>query len=129
MVRRRTEILIVILDLVLIVGAAFAENIASLMLKDLPDCYFAAHSIPCPACGGTRCVYNFFSFNFATAFSYNQFMFLLIIYVIVITALLNLGHLFKIGWAKNAFKRVTHYEVIIALAVAYALFGVIRTFL
>ncbi|MBP3706754.1 MAG: DUF2752 domain-containing protein [Clostridia bacterium] len=129
MLKKRTEKLIILLDSILLFFAIFAQRIASFMLQKLPDCYFAAHKIPCPSCGGTRCVYNFFSGNILDAFCYNQFIFFLIIYLIIIFAFLNLGYLFKVEWSKMVFKKITHYKVIISIALLYALFGILRIFL
>jgi hypothetical protein len=81
------------------------------MLDKLPDCYLAVRSLPCPACGGTRCVYNFFSLNFAAAFQYNPCVFVVIIFMLILAILLNLWILFGI---------------VIAISVLASLAGIIK---
>ena len=48
------------------------------------DCPFkSAIGIPCPSCGGTRCIINFINMKFATSFRYHPTVFIITVYVIL----------------------------------------------
>lgn len=122
------KIVLLTADILAVAAGFFMKKLATLMLDKLPDCYFAAYSLPCPSCGGTRCVYNFFSFNFAAAFQYNPCVFVLIIFTLILAILLNLWIFFGIKWAEKGFKAATDYRVIILVTILYVFFGIIRYF-
>ena len=122
------KIILLAADILAVAAGFFMKSLATLMLDKLPDCYLAARSLPCPACGGTRCVYNFFSLNFAAAFQYNPCVFVVIIFMLILAILLNLWILFGIKWAEKAFKAATDYRVIILLTILFIFFGIIRYF-
>lgn len=115
---------------VLILCLAFAlKYMAAFMRATLPPCGFLMRGYLCHACGGTRCVYHFFSGNFGTAFLYNPFVFLMIIYCFIAIVFLNLYCFFEIRFAWRAFRAMTDWKTIIVLAIAFVVFGVVRHFI
>ena len=55
------------------------------LIKYMPECLINKHfHILCPSCGATRCIINFFKFNFKESFLYNQICFIMIIYFIIL---------------------------------------------
>lgn len=96
------------------------------MSKYFPRCIFLEMGFLCPACGGTRCVYNIASGNFLKAFTLNPFIFLLVLYVILVVMLLNINYLFNVSFLKKTLAAMVHYKAVIVIAVLYALFGIVR---
>lgn len=126
---KQKKIIIAVIDFLVLVFAFFAKNIAYFMMDNLPACFVAEHGYLCPSCGGTRCVYNFFSGNFVTAFVFNPFLFLIIIYFLLLLVLLNLSFIFNNSLANNVLKVITDYRVIILIAVLFGIFGILRNFI
>lgn len=124
---KKALFIVLIIDFLLLLGLVFAKPISRIMIETLPDCPFRTYySVLCPSCGATRAVFNLFSGNILIAFKFNQFFFLLSFYLVFIIIFLNLGYVFNINFAKKVFIKATNYKVIIALAVLWLLFGIIR---
>ena len=120
---------ILLLDGVLAVFALTAKFLAIAMIDILPDCFFARFGITCPSCGATRCVRELFSGHFGQAFQLHPFLFCLSFYLAAAWMLLNVGYLFPQAHCQKIGKAMIGGKAIVALAVLYALFGVIRMFL
>lgn len=118
--------IVLLLDAALLTAAALAVPMAKWMLWALPDCALASLGVLCPSCGGTRCVRAFFSGEFAAAFSFNPFFFVLIWYLAVALVMLNVGVLLKVRWAERAARAMTGGRAVIIAAITFALFGVVR---
>lgn len=118
-----------LLDGLLLLGAACAKFLAAAMIEYLPDCVFARVGITCPACGATRCVRAFFSGHFSEAFALHPFIFCLIWYLAAGLLALNLGYVFGEKHCQRIASAMLGGKAIIALAVIYAIFGVIRMLL
>ncbi len=115
---------ILLISLVLI-GRKFYEKLMAL----LPECVILTLTgRQCGSCGGTRCVYNFFTGNFISSFRFNPFFFFVTIYVVLLVFLFNLAFLFKIKAAEKLLKSLTNYKVIIVFAVCYLIFTFLRFF-
>ncbi len=75
----------------------FNSNLDNIM----PSCFWKEHfNVICPSCGATRCLQNFFAGNFLVSLSYNPFVFVLIIYLI----LLDIVYVFNNVFNKHVFK-------------------------
>lgn len=116
-------------DAVLLTLLFFARDLVLLAMAILPTCPFVMLGYQCPACGGTRCVFNILSLNFATAFRFNPLVFVLFFYALICFICVNLYYLFGIKWAKNVYKAMLNPKIIIVFAVVFALFGIIRNFI
>ncbi len=125
---KNKKINVLIADSVLLVLALLASNIAAFMIKYIPPCVFMEKGILCPACGGTRCIQSFFSGNISAAFSYNAYFTVVIFYAMVLLFLINLYCLFDFKRLKIVIRIISGKEAIVALAVGFLFFGVIRTF-
>lgn len=117
---------VLLLDGTLLILAAAAVPVTQWMFRNLPDCAAAEIGLPCPSCGGTRCVQAFFSGDFAAAYSFNPFFFVLIWYLGTALALLNVGVLLEIKWAEKAARIMTGWQAVVIAAVAFAIFGLTR---
>jgi len=120
--------------LVLIDGAvaAFllaAPYLASWMMAHLPSCPFAEAGVLCPACGGTRCVASLMSGEVGNAFSHHPYFLLLFVYLAVLLFVYHVGVLFRVTFAKKIAVFMADYRMVIAWAVAFAIFGLLRNFL
>lgn len=120
---------VLLLDGLLLLGGILAKFLASAMIRWLPDCIFASMGITCPACGATRCVREFFSGNFSVAFGLHPFIFCLIWYLAAALVVLNIGFVLGQKHCQSIAKILLGYKAIIALAIVYAVFGLIRMFL
>ena len=117
------------LDAVIALGGIFVSNIAQFISSSSDTCFMKYFGLTCPSCGGTRCVYNFFKGNFTEAFGYNQFLFVLIIYVLILVVFLNLRYVFGLEFAKKPIKYMVHPTAVIIIAISFVAFGVIRNVL
>lgn len=116
---------ILLISLVLI-GQKFYEKLMAL----LPECIILTLTgRQCGSCGGTRCVYNFFTGNFPAAFQFNSFFFFVIIYVILLITLANLAFVFKVKSAEKPLKVIADYRIFIIFATGYFIFTLIRLFM
>lgn len=126
---KRKKILLLLLDTALICLFLFSQHILGFMMRTFPPCLFAEIGLQCPACGGTRCFSAFFSGNFALALTLNPYFFCLFLYGIVLLFVLHLAILIPRKGFTKALHYMTHYKLIIALAIGFLLFGVIRNFI
>lgn len=126
---KRKQIFMLLGDAGILIGAVFAPFAARLMLHFLPDCAFARMGILCPSCGATRCVLYFFTGQPGMAFAMNPFAFGIICYVIVWLIFMNLHCFARWDFPGRAAKFMLKPATVITLAVAYAIFGVLRNFL
>ena len=91
------------------------------------ECSFVENlGILCPSCGGTRCVFNFFSGRFVAAFGFNPYIFCSIIYAFACFLVLNVKILLKFKAAEKAFSVITDYRVVIVWTVGFVMFGILR---
>lgn len=122
----KKKLFVLLLDLGLTILAFAAGPMTEWMLRIIPGCPVAGLGLQCPACGGTRCVRYFFSWNFADAFQANPFFFLLILYLAAALVLLNIGVMLKVQWAQRLARTMTCWQAVIATAILFAIFGVVR---
>jgi len=118
--------IIIIIDLILIAIGAFSHSIVYYFSTIIPECPAKAIGILCPACGGTRCFYYFFSCDFAKAFALNGFLFLTTLYVCAVLILWNLSWLFEVKFASKALNRMLDYRVFLGWGIGMALFFLFR---
>ena len=98
-----------------------------LFYLDLPGCLLLTKKgIPCPACGGTRCVYSLFKGSFYSSFKFNPYFFLLIIYLLILFIVFNIRYLTDINFFKKIHKVMCDYRVIIGWALICPVFWVLR---
>ena len=122
----KRRLLIAVFDIALLIFGFFIRNIALFIRSVVPTCFFLQRGYLCHACGGTRCVYYFFSGRFDIAFSYNPFVFLLILYVFCAIIFLNLMCLTDKEFPKRAFLAMVDPKTVIAIVVSFVLFGLVR---
>ena len=109
-----------------LIGQKFYEKLMTL----LPECIILTLTgRQCGSCGGTRCVYNFFTGNFPAAFQFNSFFFFVIIYVILLITLANLAFVFKVKSTEKPLKVIADYRIFIIFATGYFIFTLIRLFM
>ena len=119
---------ILILDGALLLFCLLVPFLTDFMRSYLPSCLLAAYRLPCPSCGGTRCVESFFALDFVSSFLYHPYIFCMILYGIAVVLMLNLYCLWDLNFAKKALRYMCHYKTIIILAAGYMLFGILRYF-
>ena len=120
--------LVLCVDALIAAFALLAPFFATLMMSYIPTCVFYRRGFLCSTCGATRCVYSFFSGNLATAFEYNQFIFILIFYLAFVLLVWNASVFFDNAKIGKVCKAVTHPIAICSLAVLFAIFGIFRNF-
>lgn len=116
------------IDFAMIVMFLFAAPATKLLSAIIPECIFSKHGFQCPACGGTRCTYMFASGRFDEAIGYNAFVFMMWLYIIAVVLLLNLYKFFGIRAAGRLCGLAVDYRTVIAIAVCFAVFGIVRNF-
>ena len=124
--RRLSILLVLILDLSIVICAVVLKVVLPYLMGLLPDCVFAQYGLPCPSCGGTRCVYNLVCGKITEAFFYNQFFFTASIYVLFAFLLINIAVLFKSQFAEKLVKAMINSKALIVFAVLYAAFAIFR---
>lgn len=124
----KKQILLLLADLGILALALLIPHISQFMLSSGPPCVFTLLGVQCPSCGATRCVRYFFTGQFSAAFSMNPFIFCLILYAILWLILVNVSCF--TGWkpAGKISRFMVRPGVVITLAVAFALFGILRNF-
>ncbi len=122
----KKKIAIISVDLILVLIGVFAHPIVYFFSSIIPECPAKAIGILCPACGGTRCFYYFFSGDFAAAFSLNAFLFLTLIYALALFLLWNLSWLFEAAFAKKLLRYLLDYRVFLLWGIGMGLFCLIR---
>ncbi|MGN1162172.1 MAG: DUF2752 domain-containing protein [Candidatus Fimenecus sp.] len=126
--RRLSILLVLILDFSIVICATVLKKALPFLMGLLPDCVFAKYGLPCPSCGGTRCVYSLVCGKIPEAFFYNQFFFTASIYAFFAFILINIAVLFKSQFAEKLVKAMISYKALIAFAVLYAAFAFFRIF-
>ncbi len=128
MLNKHKKIFIVILDVFLILSPLILKSLAFLMFKIPFKCPFWEAGYMCPSCGGTRSVYAFFGGDFIESFSYNPFIFMMIIYIITFIIFFNIGIFLNKSFAKTLYSVMINPKIIIVLAILFAVFGILRNF-
>ena len=71
------------------------------LINLIPPCFWKENfNLTCPSCGSTRCIISLFSGDFIQSFTYNPFLFILIVYLF----LLNLLYIINTILDKKYFK-------------------------
>ena len=80
---------LLLIQLAILLVLVFIFVFANSPLVDIaPSCFWQEnYGFNCPSCGATRCVTNFINGNFSLAFSYNPFLFILIVYLFLLDLL------------------------------------------
>ena len=122
----KKKLIIILLDILLVACVIFSQPIIFFLSMMIPECPALSVGILCPACGGTRCVYYFFSGDFSTAFSMNGLIFLTILYAFAVLVLWNLSWFFEVRFATKVLKRLLDYRVFFGWGIGMGLFFLIR---
>lgn len=117
---------ILLLDAALLLILIFAGPLATWMIRRIPTCPLAALGYLCPACGSTRCILALSQLRIAQAFSFHPLLCILLVYCLLGWIALHLGHLGKRPLFRKLFAILTDYRAIIAWAIAYVLFAILR---
>ncbi len=125
----KLRLLVLSFDALLLIVACKLKDILACMLSSESECAFLEKGMICPACGGTRSTYYFFSGDFQPAFTYHPAVFCIIIYLIILTVLWNLDYVFGLRFAKKLHSKMVDYRVVITLAVCYVVIGLSRNFI
>lgn len=127
---KNKRLFILLFDLAVLVAGFCMKPITIFMkITKISECFLYKHGIICPGCGGTRCVNNFFSGNFAKSFEFHPFVFCLIWYLVLIILLLNLDFLFNLKFARKINRFLVDYRVLTVIFISFALFGISRNFI
>lgn len=66
------------------------------------------------------------SADFISAFRYNPFVFVVLVYVVICFIIFNIAYLLNFDVAKKAFSRMVNIKVLIFTVICYAVFGIVR---
>ncbi len=125
----KKRIIVLAADIAVIAFALLAPSLASLLMNSLSECFFLERGILCPACGGTRCVYSFFSGRFAEAIAYNAAFFCAIIYGLVLLLWLNIDALRPNRVSPTAIRLMTCPATVFTALGLYLVYGLLRNIL
>lgn len=117
---------ILLLDGALLLLLLFAGHLAKWMIRWIPTCPMAALGYQCAACGSTRCILALTQFQFAPAFSLHPLLCILLLYGFLGWLALHLGYLCNIRRCRQLLRVLTDYRAIIAWAIVWALFAILR---
>ena len=120
---------VVLIDLILVFSVLAAGIAAKILLSyiSLPGCPFlTATGLPCPACGGTRCVMSIVQGKITAAFNFNPYFFLIFTYLFVLFIVFNIRHLTQNRIAQKLLRIMCDYRVIIGWALLCPVFWVLR---
>lgn len=129
MVNWKTRGRILLLDILLLLLLLSAGPLARCMIRALPDCPVAQLGYQCCACGSTRCLLALSQLQIGQAFTFHPLLCVLVFHGFLGLVALNLGHLANIHPFRSFFRLLTDYRAIIAWAIAYGLFGLLRNIL
>lgn len=124
----KKRILIAAIDIVTALSMVFIYFFSRFMLKNFPPCYFAERGFLCPACGGTRCVAALCSGNIIEAFKYNAMFFLMFLYIGAFIVFLNIAFISGSAFFDKAWRKMINPYILIAWAIGFAVFGILRNF-
>ena len=116
---------ILLLDGGLLALVLVAGSLTKWMIRVIPTCPVARVGYQCAACGSTRCVLALTQGNVTGAFAAHPLLCLLLLYGAVGLVALNLAA-FGLEKGRRIFHRMVNYRVVIAWAVAYGIFGLVR---
>jgi len=123
---KKLSYLVLALDALALLAFFVLDDIAKYMIDFFPECFFySRYGVECATCGATRCVFNFFSLDFARAFGYNQFIFCLIVYALILFVLLNLAML-GLKFAQKACGVMVSWQAVTVWGVLFIVFAAYR---
>ena len=117
-----------ILDLIVISGFFAAPYLLRLLMNKVSNCWSMEMGFICPACGGTRCLTSLLVGDVLSAIKYNPIVFLIMIYLSVIFVLFNVSVFIKWKFADKLLTKLTNYHIIIYIAIAFVVVGLLRNF-
>lgn len=95
----------------------------SSLIDFIPPCYWQEHfGLLCPSCGSTRCIIHFLEGNFLTAFSYNPFLFILIVYFLILDIVFIINTLFEKKFLKFLYPKWWYIIVYFSLWTIYTIY-------
>ncbi len=116
-------------DILLVIFIIFAPHIFAFMIENGNECYFLTRGIICPSCGGTHCVYSFFTGDFKQALISNFAIFCGLLLAFFVIILLNVYVLFKSRCCIKIIRRISHPLTLAVFIGVYIIFGILRNFL
>lgn len=126
--KNKKRIIILSADFILLTATIVAMQIIPNMVGGPVTCIAARLHLPCPGCGGTRCLYNFLTGHFIESFNFNPFIFACIIAAIVIVALFNLSWLFNLKFAEKALQNASNPVFAYGFLIVFIIFLALRAF-
>ncbi len=116
------KLLLIQLSIVFVLVFIFVFTKSSLV-NIIPLCFWKInYGFYCPSCGSTRCVISLINFDFSSAFSYNTFLFILIMYLFLLDLLYIINTIFNKSYLKIFYPK--WYYVIIYFSL-WAIYTVI----
>lgn len=123
---KKLRYFVLALDALAVLAFLLLDDIAKYMIDFFPECFFYSRfGMECATCGATRCVYSFFSLDFASSFAFNPYIFCLIVYILVVFVLLNLAAL-KLRFAQSSCRALLSWQAVTVWGALFAAFAVYR---
>lgn len=123
----RNKIWALLCDALCVVAAVIARPLSAYMLqKGGQACIWNLQGVRCLSCGGTHFVYDLLSGRVWQAFSDNQLLFVLTVFLLVTLIMLNLWLLFDLAFAKKALKWMYHIPTLIIFLLGAIVFVIWR---
>ena len=117
---------LLLFDVLLIPGLFFCERLSDYMLSQYSVCLWVRLGGKCLTCGGTHFVNTLLNGKIAEAFAHNQFLFALLIVMIVVWILLHLHWLGHIEWAKKLLSKIFSIPALLILIFFIMVFFFVR---
>ena len=119
-------IFLIACDILLIPGLIFCKWLSGQMLAQPGVCVWTLMGIQCITCGGTRLVNSLLSGHILQAFSYNPYIFIIIVLLAISYLLLHLWWIGKVPFAGKLLKKAYSIPGLLIFAASTGYFLVFR---
>lgn len=124
---KNSKMLLLVCDIFILPVMFFCRWLSSVMLTGIKsECIWTLIGGKCITCGGTHFVNSLLNGKIIEAFFYNQYLFILLVFLIISYFLLHTYLFFKIDFAKKILKRFFSIHSLIFWCVFLLVFLVIR---
>lgn len=120
------KILLLSGDVLLLASILPLRLLSSHMLSEESVCVWLRYGLKCATCGGTHFVESITSGHLISAFNHNQYLFLLLVFLLLSYLLLHLWVFFRLDLAKKILRALYNLPALIVHLGVIALFVFIR---
>lgn len=123
---KKSSVVLLIFDIAAIPVLFLLEKLSDLMLSQPKECPMVTLGGKCVTCGGTHFVNSLLNFRLGEAFSHNQFLFVLSVFLLISFVLLNLYLLFGFKRVKTVLQKLYSIPSLVIWLSAMLIFFFVR---